>query len=132
VLGAVLLPQKFGDSDIQLFTYGQNTLVQRRLCSSGDYNKIGLIHLELVKFPLGISKPLLLLLLFPNADLSALDGRLPLGPKGQWASCQQRSEECVYTLTKGKTRRGFTKAQGYIQGAQWARCPEGERAWGSA
>jgi hypothetical protein len=29
---------------------------------------------------------LLLLLLCPNADLSALIGRLPLGPKGQWAS----------------------------------------------
>ena len=32
---------------------------------------------------------LLLLLLFPKADLSALESRLPLGPKGQWASCQQ-------------------------------------------
>jgi hypothetical protein len=41
-----------------LFTYGQNTLVQHRLCRSGDYDKISLIHLDLVKFPLGISKPL--------------------------------------------------------------------------
>jgi hypothetical protein len=32
--------------------------VQRRSCRSGNYDKIGLIHLELVKFPLGISKPL--------------------------------------------------------------------------
>ncbi|KAN0068103.1 hypothetical protein V8E54_013673 [Elaphomyces granulatus] len=58
------------------------------------------------------------------------DGRLPLGPKGQWASCQQRSEECVYTLTKGKTSRGFTKAQGCIQGVQWARCPRGGESMG--
>ena len=32
--------------------YRLNTLVR-----SGNYDKIGLIHLELVKFPLGISKP---------------------------------------------------------------------------
>jgi hypothetical protein len=31
--------------------------VQHRLCRSGDYDKISLIHLDLVKFPLGISKP---------------------------------------------------------------------------
>ena len=33
--------------------YRLNTLVR-----SGNYDKIGLIHLELVKFSLGISKPL--------------------------------------------------------------------------
>jgi hypothetical protein len=48
------LPQKFTS---KLFTYGQNTLVQHRLCRRGDYDQIGLIHLDLVKFPLGISKP---------------------------------------------------------------------------
>ena len=49
------MPQKFTS---KLFTYGQNTLVQHWLCRSGDYDKISLIHLDLVKFPLGISKPL--------------------------------------------------------------------------
>jgi hypothetical protein len=52
----------------------------------------------------------LLLLLFRNAGLSALVGRLPLGPKGQWASCHQRNEECIYILTK-LTKRKDTKTQ---------------------
>ena len=32
-------------------------LVPRRLYSSGNHAQIGLIHLDIVKFPLGISKP---------------------------------------------------------------------------
>jgi hypothetical protein len=53
VLGGVVA----SEIHIQI-TYGQNTLVQHWLCRSGDYDKISLIHLDLVKFPLGISKPL--------------------------------------------------------------------------
>ena len=52
---------------------------------------------------------MLLLLLYPKADLSALESRLPLGPKGQWASCQQRSEECVYTFDKRKDKKKVYK-----------------------
>ena len=33
-------------------------LVPRRLYSSGNHAQIGLIHLDIVKFPLGISKSL--------------------------------------------------------------------------
>jgi hypothetical protein len=41
--------------------------VQRRLCRRGDYDQIGLIHLDLVKFPLGISKPHIFILHFIQA-----------------------------------------------------------------
>ena len=52
---------------------------------------------------------IILLLLYPKADLSALESRLQLGPKGQWASCQQRSEECVYTFNKRKDKKKVYK-----------------------
>ena len=58
-------------------------------------------------------------------DLSA-DCRQVLKGSGRAANNEAKS---VFTLlTKGKTRKGFTKAQSYVQGVQWALCPEGERA----
>ena len=65
-----------------------------------------------------------LLLLYPNADLSALDGRLPLGPKGQWASCQQRSEECVYTL-KERQEEGLQRPKAIYNGGSGLDAPRG-------
>ena len=73
---------------------------------------------------------LLLLLLYPKADLSALDSRLPLGPKGQWASCQQRSEECVYTFNKRKDKKKVYKGPKlYTRGAKGS-MPRGGESMG--
>ena len=74
---------------------------------------------------------LLLLLLYPKADLSALDGRLPLGPKGQWASCQQRSEECVYTINKRERQEeGLQRPETIYKGCKGLYAPRGREHGG--
>jgi hypothetical protein len=64
---------------------------------------------------------LLLLLFYPKADL---------GPKGQWASCRQRSEECVYTFNKRKDKKKVYKGPKLFTSGAKGSMPRGGESMG--